>query len=201
MDTQSIYSKLKNNPITQNSFEDVYAADKLLLRQPCKKTKFIVVNLDPSWEGGSHWVAMMINNRKPCEYFDSYGKKPPYSDFEHILNQEYYYNPKQLQHNLTTSCGQWAMLYIWDRSRGCSFHQFLNRFNKKDFLLNDHMVNQAVKSIFKTKTKVIDKKFLCQQICKSLKRKTCVYYPHRQKCKMTRRKKKKRQIKAADVGK
>lgn len=184
MNTRKIYTGLAKNKVTKNSFEDVYAADSLLLRPPLKRKTFVVVNLDPSWKEGSHWVAMMINPKGRCEYFDSYGKKPPYSEFEHILNKKYSHNNQQLQNPYTTCCGQWTMLYIWERCRGVSLKQFIKKFNKKDYLLNDHMVNQAVKKIFKTKSKVINKKFLCEQMCKSMNDNTCL---HKNKCKFKKK--------------
>ena len=184
MDTSSIYSALKKNKTTKEKFEDVYAADTLGLRKPCNKTKFLIVNLDPSHKSGSHWVAMMIRRNKPCEYFDSYGKPPPYPVFETVLKNNYFHNTKQLQHSLTTTCGQWTMLYIWDRCRGTTFPKFLSKFSKRDYLLNDHIVNEAVKKLFNTSHKVIDKNFLCQQICISLKRSKCIHLPHKKKCKI-----------------
>lgn len=176
MNTKDIFISLTKNKVTKPYFDNVYAADTLLIRRRKSKKIFLVVNLDPSWSGGSHWVAMLIKNGK-CEYFDSYGRKPPYVEFENMLNNTYIYNKRQLQNNFTTVCGQWCMLYIWERCRGTSMETFINNFSKKDTVLNDHMVNQAVKAIFKTKSKVINKKFLCQQICTSLKSSKCSHYP------------------------
>ena len=183
MNTDKIYSRLSHNPITKKKFEDVYAADEVLIRRSNDKTKFLVTNLDPSWKEGSHWVAMMISNERPCEYFDSYGKPPPYSAFETALKDDYIYNKIQLQNEFTTCCGQWTMLYIWARCKEIPLERFVKKFSATDRLLNDHLVNRMVKKIFKTKSRVIDKEFLCQQICKSMKTNKCIHPPHKRKCK------------------
>lgn len=184
MNTAQIYTGLKKNRNTRWKFNSVYAADDIYRRKPHLREQFIVVNLDPSWKEGSHWVAMKISrNKNGNEYFDSYGKPPPYSEFNIFLKNNFIYNKLQLQNELSTTCGQWTMLYIWARCRGITLKKFLTLFNPNDTLLNDHMVNQAVNNLFETNTKVINKNFLCAQICKSKRDEKCIVFSHQEKCK------------------
>lgn len=168
MNTEEIVRLISSHEKTAAHFDNVYPSDLIPKRENFKEKKFLIANLDPSWSSGSHWVGFLINPFGPSEYFDSYGKKPPYDHFENLLGKDYYYNSRQLQYNLSTACGQWCIFFIWERVRGTNYNDLVNYFHSEDFLLNDHMMNRAIEIVFKTDLKVINKKFLCQQICKSL---------------------------------
>ena len=39
------------------------------------QNKLMIINLDPSYKPGSHWVALYCKDNEIVEYFDSVGKK------------------------------------------------------------------------------------------------------------------------------
>ena len=75
MNTRQILDLLKNLP----GFLGVFASDQIPKIVPKKDLQCFVVNLDPSWKPGSHWVAACVRKEKRkniLEIFDSYGIKP-----------------------------------------------------------------------------------------------------------------------------
>ncbi len=132
-----------------------------------KKT-FLVVNIDPSYKRGSHWVALMIDKNGKNIYFDSYGLPPQKYIFKKYLGKNYTYSKKQVQHPLSTTCGQWCIFFIWEKNKGKKLKDILKFFESKHLLANDHIVNLLIQKNFKTKEKVIDKPFLRKQIAREM---------------------------------
>ena len=64
--------------------------------------------------------------------------------FEHwdILSS----NAKTLQEMKSQSCGQYALMFLKYRCRGVSMDTFVKSFKKKDYVRNDHVVGEMVKS-------------------------------------------------------
>ena len=159
---------LKNHPKTKKFFKGVYSSNTLPKLLKSEKKMFVVVNLDPSYKNGSHWIAMMKTPKnKHNVYFDSYGKKPPFKHFKTFLKNKYNWNKQQLQHDLSTACGQWCIFFIWEKCNGKEMKDIISKFSKKDLLSNDHIVNRFVEENFKADLKTVEKKFLRSQIAKS----------------------------------
>ena len=165
MDTAEIDSALRKNPYTKDKFVGVFPSNCL----PKKRLKgYYVVNLDPAHKAGSHWVAFHIEKKNGNNmYFDSYGLGPPYKHFKKFLGK-YTRNKKQLQHPLSTTCGQWCLYFILRRCQGWSMKAILKPFYSKRPLINDHVVNVVDEKNFKIKESVIDKKFVRRQIAKQM---------------------------------
>ena len=110
MDNLTIEKVLKNHPKTQKNFQGVYSIDQLPKKKNFSNKKtFLVVNIDPSYKRGSHWVALMIDKNGKNIYFDSYGLPPQKYIFKKYLGKNYTYSKKQVQHPLSTTCGQWCI--------------------------------------------------------------------------------------------
>ena len=56
-------------------------------------------------------------------------------------------NSQSLQSVYSQSCGDYALFFLIDRSQGKSMKEFLNRFDKHDYVHNDHKVGQMLKTL------------------------------------------------------
>ena len=54
-------------------------------------------------------------------------------------------NSESLQAFNSDSCGDYALMYLIDKSNGRSMNYFLERFKTNDFVCNDHHVGQMLK--------------------------------------------------------
>lgn len=104
-----------------------------------KKVGF-VLNLDDHTKGGSHWVALLIdNNLKTIEYYDSAGKRPN-KNIQNFINKVYNFLKKNtdgrgaysIKYNNTihqfknTECGVYAIHFIIKRIIGVTFDNICN---------------------------------------------------------------------------
>lgn len=174
MNTEEIEKLLKANVITRKCFRGVFPSDKI----PKKRTinfqgvemNSFVFNLDPSYKGGSHWVALVLKKNGKSIYFDSYGLPAQLQKIKDLIgNDDCTYNKQQLQYPLTTVCGQWCIFFLLYASAYIPMQEMYTIFSSKKTLINDHKVNFYINKLFKTKHKVIEKKFLKAQMCRSLK--------------------------------
>jgi len=171
MNSEEIYRCLKNNPFTRDKFLDVVASDQLPHIYDKNKEHYIVVNYDPSYKEGSHWVVIkksLVGSKDI--FFDSYGWKPKLSHFESYMNFNYEYNKVQLQNDFATTCGQWCCFFILNQVMGINLTQMIKKINKFTDIEKDHIINYFVENIFNTDQEVIDKTFLFQQTSTNLKK-------------------------------
>ena len=149
MDNHTIARVLRSNHITQPYFGGVFSSDEIPWQDKknlrCKR--FYIFNLDTSEEKGSHWVCIMLSPFKSKNfYFDSYGFPPIYVEFEKFMDHCYKFNSKALQHNLSTSCGQWCLYFVYHMCFNFPFHLIHSKFNRGNKLKNDYMLNSVVKT-------------------------------------------------------
>ena len=175
METQEIYAALKTKPSTKDCFNSVYPIDKLPpkknLRYSTEGEGFIVVNTDPSYKKGSHWVAICISPSEYSadEFFDSYGEEPP-PQIKDYLEGNYLVQTNQLQSYDTTVCGQWCIFYIWKRCNGFSFGEIVKAFKDNTPENNDKYINSKINNCFPgKKQKLLDVSLIAQQISTSYK--------------------------------
>lgn len=120
-------------------FKGVYPCDHLPLH--VKGTAGFIINTDPCYLDGTHWVAVYIKNGKG-EYFDSYGRKPQ-REIEEFLKRTcplgYTRLKKQLQSILSTVCGNYCLVYLAMKLKGYSTNDFLGMFSNNQFT-NDFLV-------------------------------------------------------------
>lgn len=165
MDSDLLDKVLKKDRDTREHFRGVYARDALPANP---KNGFYIINFDKTGEPGSHWVSVEIG-KKFNSYFDSYGKPPP---FHHLLKflsgKKFRRNTQQVQHEYSTTCGQWCLYFIWRRCNGWNMKNITTPFKTKNHLLNDHVMNNIIRKRFKLDKKVIDRPFLKKQICRKM---------------------------------
>lgn len=174
METNEIYAALKTKKETKHCVDRVCAIDELVGRNKLKYNSngvtFLVVNLDKSYDPGSHWVALCIpaSEKGIAEYFDSYGNSPN-KVLKDYLGVNYIHQTRQLQGITTTICGQWCIYYIWCRCRGYTISEITNTFKHKSTEENDEFVNAIINEEFTGEDEPIqDQEFWSSQIAQSL---------------------------------
>lgn len=130
---------LKNS----QSFLGCFAHDTIPKKLQKFETQSGIVNLHNSNQGGSHWVAFFYDPKTDyVEYFDSFGV-PPSDSISKMLkttNRDIIYNSTQLQHNLSSACGQFCVDYIKSRDKGISMYDTIYKFQQKPSFNNDEML-------------------------------------------------------------
>ena len=111
-----------------------------------------IVNTDPHDKPGTHWIAIWADGEH-CEMMDSFALSlKMYPDSEPLQQWiERHYNrctmnSQSLQALSINSCGDYALFYLIDKSRGYSMQDFISRFKPHRFVWNDHHVGQMLKS-------------------------------------------------------
>jgi hypothetical protein len=112
----------------------------------------IIFNLDPHNKPGSHWVALIVDNkRKTIEYFDSTGNRPNKyirKYIKYLIRQpqlkryEVLVN-KRVHQKLNSECGVYAINFILEKLRGKSFEQITNK------IVDDGQMNKMRGKIFR----------------------------------------------------
>ena len=120
--TREILCIVRKDAKLRKIFKGVYAIDQLpriiLDKRPCA----LIVNLDPSWKPGSHWVAIFLEDKGgPAHYFDSFGR-PPFDDaIISFLNrhskQGWIYNGTRYQSISSTLCGIYCIAFLKSLAR------------------------------------------------------------------------------------
>lgn len=107
----------------------------------------LVVNTDPSYKPGEHWVALYYDGVGKFTYFDSFGLPPRHrelTDFiERNSNTPYSYNPHILQDLLSVACGLYAIYFIMVMCRSGNLKLALRHFKSKQWM-NDKIVYNLV---------------------------------------------------------
>jgi hypothetical protein len=122
--TFQIYNKLKRF----KNFLGCFACDQL--PTPQKHTYGLVVNLDPHYERGSHWVAIYVS-KGIGEYFDPYGLPPLSMEIWEFLDKytkRATYSTTPIQGATSQKCGGFCILYLDFRFNGKSLADFIWQF-------------------------------------------------------------------------
>ena len=127
MNSRQLRWILSSKKVTSRTFKAVYALDEI---EHIKQRSFpstYVFNLDPSYKPGVYWVSVYINRRGLAKYFDSFGRPPPIEikDFLYTYAESWNYNHVPVQELYSTTCGQFVVFYIYQRSSGLTFESIL----------------------------------------------------------------------------
>ncbi len=187
MNSAQIHFVLSKDSCTKYTFRGVFPSDKLkhvgkgdddgvhIQKKQAKKRKRLdlpaayVANTDPASKPGTHWVAFYFpaETDGPAEYFDSYGKQPTKGAFQGFLRlyghrSPAVYNGQEIQGQLTTTCGQYSILFILLRCRGFNINEITGMFSKDEKRWNDSMVTAFVNKHFDIQTETIDYDYVLQ---------------------------------------
>lgn len=147
MNTHDINRILGRNASTKASFIGCYASNQI------PKTIYwfphcMVVNIDPDWLKGSHWIAIYCRSPHIVEYFDPLGIWPPASvhirDYLSHFNQ-IHFNADLLQSPHSNTCGKHVIYYIYHRCMGIGLREIIEKFRREKAQKNalpDEIVNR-----------------------------------------------------------
>ena len=119
-------------PYARKGYKGVYSIDEIN-KIPVSKDNFgAVLNLDPSYKAGSHWVALFYNKKdNSLDWYDSFGEEPPQRAMKDLKRLVDKINPKTLttfkvnriiqQSASSSNCGWFAMRFLTDRFNGIKF--------------------------------------------------------------------------------
>ena len=169
MNNWQIDNLLHSHLKTKNIFTGVYPYDVLPPYKDIIKPSAFIINTDPHYKRGEHWIAIYFPSHGLPELFDSYGFSiliPELKTF--IGNSAYRYNNKLIQNNFSSVCGQYCIYFIYCRSIGKSLNSIVNSFSG-DKISNDEYVNYAVETIFNINLPIYNIPFMTRQISVVLK--------------------------------
>ena len=170
MNTDQILNHLKL--ICKNKAQyAVLASDQLRTFKIKKFPVCLVINTDPSYKKGTHWISI-FKKSKHCdvEVFDSYGLGLDFwsDDLKQIQKQNcIFQNKVPLQSLNSNVCGKYALYFLYKRMKGCKPWTIYSRFSN-DRKKNDSKVDTFIKSkqyLFNSKCSFKTK----IQVCKSFK--------------------------------
>lgn len=146
MYTNELEHLLSNDSIIRNEKWGVISIDKLVSVYAEEKT-FLIVNTEPSFMGGKHWIALFKKHHKPVELFDSLANKMyEYGKFlqEFLLreNNLCLTNTVQVQPDFSFNCGKYCYYFLSQRSKGVSFHDIMESFDALNLSKNEKIVQR-----------------------------------------------------------
>ena len=107
-----------------------------------------IYNLEPSYMGGSHWVATYVKNGI-INYFDSFGMPPFQEIVDHAKtkNMTLLHQSDQIQNLLTTTCGYFCLYFLNEMSKGRSYYDLLKVFNIHNTIKNEKYIENYFKNM------------------------------------------------------
>ena len=107
-----------------------------------------IYNLEPSYMGGSHWVATYVKNGI-INYFDSFGMPPFQEIVDHAKrkNLTLLHQSDQIQNLLTTTCGYFCLYFLNEMSKGRSYYDLLKVFNIHNTIKNEKYIENYFKNM------------------------------------------------------
>ena len=143
MNSIQISKFMNQDKFIRNRFKGVYPID--LIPGDLTPPSIIVVNLDRSYEKGSHWIVLHYNDIECAEHFDSLGNKPD-EVLQNLLTDQrisYKYNNKRLQNYFTDTCGFFCLYYSYYSCRGWTLGKILDTLSH-DLKNNEEIVKDFV---------------------------------------------------------
>ena len=148
MNTANIFDVLSQDHMTNNHFFAVCARNEFK-EQFLSNEGIYIFNTHYSYQPGEHWIGV-IRTKSEINYFDSTGRDPStYPDVAQILKLSgiklIKWNDVLLQGFLSTTCGDYCLLFAIFWSRGCSIEDFLTvmlKISEKD--TRDHVVRKTI---------------------------------------------------------
>ena len=163
MNSRQLSWTLSDDKFTKPSFRGVYAIDEIKSIKSLSYPSSFVINLDPSYKPGSHWVAVYFDKNGVGEYFDSFAHYPLHEVVHFLCSHAkgWQYNRMQVQELSTMTCGQFVVFYIYQKSQGLTLEVILRKyFSAHNKLRNDLLVRNFVKLHYHHDAKVMDLNFI-----------------------------------------
>ena len=93
---------------------------------PTVTTRWIQVNTQDYGSPGEHWLAIFVEESH-VEVFDSFGQPPTYYGLR--FNVPCFFNDRPLQDRNSTSCGLFALFFLFWRSRDINMDIICDTFD------------------------------------------------------------------------
>lgn len=129
----------------------VYASDQL---NNCKAKNFcIIVNSQPSFDNGEHWIAFFKSeNYEYLDFFDSCGQNIYFYNLDIQNFAKSHHLPikhlkQRIQPKNTYICGQLCFYFLVNRSRNISFEKCVAIFTTKNLIKNKLFILRKLKNI------------------------------------------------------
>lgn len=143
LSSKDIQNFINTDEILTQSMMGVFSVNNLpkkIIKPSC-----LIINSDPSFLPGSHWVAIYFPSNSPAEFFDSLGKGPFH--YSHLMlnfiidwsSKGFAYNYEPIQPQYSSTCGIYCLYFLYNRVRGRSFEDILKDFSK-NVSYNDNLV-------------------------------------------------------------
>lgn len=146
MNTEQLQRAIQCDVYMESCVLGVFPVDHIPPHLPLRTG--VIVNTDPTYLLGRHWVAFYLNQQNELECFDSFGNSPAvYSMYLRQFMKRFSktsINPRQLQSGNTNVCGQYCLLYLMCRCRDLSIDYFLHLFYNQTSI-NDEFVYNLIK--------------------------------------------------------
>lgn len=128
MDNEQLTRILKRNPKMEKVYRGSFPCDDLPNPSSLIYPAALIVNLDPSFFDGSHWIAIFAYGKgREVIYFDSYAIPPNI-----LINNDFLsYFPRVIRNKRayqafnTETCPLYCILFIYFLSIGYSFNYFI----------------------------------------------------------------------------
>jgi hypothetical protein len=132
------------DPLMTSSVIGVFPSDRI---QRLHKNQGLIVNTDPHYHEGHHWIAAYNVNNERIEIFDSLNNRKLQNqiNFKQLAGDiPIYMNNNALQCADTFACGYYCICFLFFKVRHVTFDTFLSLFSKscED---NDSIVIEFVK--------------------------------------------------------
>ena len=115
-----------NHPDLGRFYGGTRACDKLPSTNPHEGIRAYIVNTDPHNKPGAHWIAIWADGEE-CELMDSFALSlrmyPDSEPLQQWIERHFHrctMNSQSLQALTSNSCGDYALFYLIDKSRGHS---------------------------------------------------------------------------------
>ena len=145
MNNTELEEKLFNDHRIRDIVGGVYASDAIPIHVK-KRPLLHIVNTDPSYMPGKHWVVIYIGEDGLVEHFDPLGEAPN-STIEHYLwsisPKGYLKITTALQGSTSSNCGQFCLYYSYFRARNFGMQCIVNSLTL-DHAFNDYIVDHFV---------------------------------------------------------
>lgn len=106
----------------------------------------IIINLDDSNGGGTHWVGAFMKNDKLC-YMDSYGLNYPNELRKVNPTKKIEYNTSHIQELETSTCGWFSIYFIHLMHKGNEYYDVMYPFDLNDQTKNEKYIERYFKKL------------------------------------------------------
>lgn len=136
LNTFQLSHALSQSEMTRDKFEGVYPVDHLKHIQDAPK--MIIVNTDPSYKPGKHWL-LFYSDRNTIEMFDSLGRditEYPHeiTDFVNKFSHVLKYVNDRLQPVNSSLCGHYCLYYAYHRCNGDTMQNIIHDMHSPDWI-------------------------------------------------------------------